>query len=405
MGSGASTRSERRQREVEKHRTLRSVERFVINVYATCPRVESMLLLLSSELAQKAFANFVKSERAEENFLLYSAAIKINEKKLNAYQLSKEVEHIIIEFLQPDTAMQVMVSKQLQDAAMAILNADKDSEEYTKNIAKLLNNIVDESVFLMARDQFNRFILSKYYKTWRSAESSHAMATTAEDATEMAKRRGNASVSASHTIASERSTSNGGHQRRKLTRHEDLSVRAFINIDVKEIGRLLGAESWLTALLAAAEGLPLSFSLASARKDRKGFPLLYVNKYFEKLSGFARSDVLGKGCRFLQCPDTERDKVLQMSDALRTAQQCCVVLTNKSFQGRIFKNLVALKPIFSESGVYCYVIGIQIDVTREVDNYESKLKLAMELIDMLPSVLLVDDEHKSGCLPIGGNKD
>jgi hypothetical protein len=46
----------------------------------------------------------------------------------------------------------------------------------------VVNRMQDEAVFIMAREQFSRFILSKYYKTWRSAESSYAIAQTPEDA-------------------------------------------------------------------------------------------------------------------------------------------------------------------------------------------------------------------------------
>jgi PAS domain-containing protein len=75
---------------------------------------------------------------------------------------------------------------------------------------------------------------------------------------------------------------------------------------VQEISRLLGSESWLAALVAAAEGLALSFSLATAHRDRKGFPLLYVNKYFEKLTGYPRNEVIGRNCKFLQGIDTAK---------------------------------------------------------------------------------------------------
>jgi hypothetical protein len=77
---------------------------------------------------------------------------------------------------------------------------------------------------------------------------------------------------------------------KKIMKPSDLSVSALSGIFRSAKSEVLGSrDSWLTILLAAVEALPIAFSLASAKEGKeKGFPLIYVNKYFEKLTGYSR---------------------------------------------------------------------------------------------------------------------
>ena len=63
----------------------------------------------------------------------------------------------------------------------------------------------------------------------------------------------------------------------------------------------LRSQSWLPGLLAVAHKLPIPFSLATASQQKHGFPLIYVNPAFEKLTGYCQSDISGLNCEFLQC--------------------------------------------------------------------------------------------------------
>lgn len=393
MGGGVS-RAERREKEVKRHRLLKAVERFVINVYATCPRMESMRFILSSEMASRAFGHFVESERADENLHLYNDILEIRKTKVTPYQLCKHVERIVQQYVGADTAMQVMVSEVLRNDFVEMARADRDDPHLVQKIWKLFDRLLDECIFLMARDQFHRFILSKYYKSWRAAESYHAIAHTTEDASKGIDEKG----LMEKNIYSMSHTPNKSSRRK---RSQDLSVRAFANVDVYEIGTLLGSESWLAALLAAVEALPICFSLATGRKDRRGFPLMYVNKYFERVTGYSRAEALGKSCRFLQCSDSEPESIAKFSEALRLGNSAQIIITNMTVDRIKFKNLVSIKPVFDDQKRLCYVMATHIDVTKEVDGCVAKMKLAADLMEMLPQLILTDDDDAhSPCLPI-----
>ena len=113
MGSGSSvSREERKQKEVQRFAMIHQVEKFVINAYACCPRVERMRLMLSSEMARKAFSSFVKSEHAEEILALYIMASDLSKPKerVNIYIISKEFMKLVVTYIQASdsaTATQV----------------------------------------------------------------------------------------------------------------------------------------------------------------------------------------------------------------------------------------------------------------------------------------------------------
>lgn len=46
-------------------------------------------------------------------------------------------------------------------------------------------------------------------------------------------------------------------------------------------------------------------------------PLIYVNAAFETITGYSRSDVLGRNCRFLQGGATDRETVAEIRSGAR----------------------------------------------------------------------------------------
>lgn len=61
----------------------------------------------------------------------------------------------------------------------------------------------------------------------------------------------------------------------------------------------LGPRSqWLRSLVLTMENLHIPFSMSSARSDRPGFPLIYVNKAFERLTGYDRREIMGQSCKY-----------------------------------------------------------------------------------------------------------
>lgn len=74
-------------------------------------------------------------------------------------------------------------------------------------------------------------------------------------------------------------------------------------------------------------------------------PLVYVNRSFEKLTGYFRTEVLGKNCRFLQGPDTDKTPIAALRNAVVEQAITYAVLKNYTKGGDGFNNFLMLCPI------------------------------------------------------------
>ena len=124
-----------------------------------------------------------------------------------------------------------------------------------------------------------------------------------------------------------------------------------------------------------------------------GAPLIYVNDKFAEMSGFARSDVLGRNCRFMQGPETEPELVASMKASIALGKDCHVKITNYRKNGSTFVNLVSLRPVKDSCGVFRFVIGLhsEIVVTKNPERRESA-DLAPNLDDTITPPLLRHDQ-------------
>jgi phosphoserine phosphatase RsbU/P len=113
------------------------------------------------------------------------------------------------------------------------------------------------------------------------------------------------------------------------------------------------------ALSATAEGI----TIADARLPDR--PIIYANAGFERLTGYAISDVLGRNCRFLQGSGTGLDAINQIHTALREECECTVQLLNYRKDGTPFWNRLSITPVRDASGEVTHFIGVQSDVTEQ----------------------------------------
>ena len=112
--------------------------------------------------------------------------------------------------------------------------------------------------------------------------------------------------------------------------------------------------------------------ISVAEKEGEDTILLYVNPAFEHLTGYKAEDILYQDCRFLQGGDTDRNAVKQIHDAIEATLPVRTILKNYRKDGTVFWNELSVTPFHDEVDQITYYIGIQKDVTKQVE-------LALEL--------------------------
>jgi len=94
-------------------------------------------------------------------------------------------------------------------------------------------------------------------------------------------------------------------------------------------------------------------------------PLIYVNPAFERLTGFAAAEILGRNCRFMQGPLTDQADVARLRTAIARRERVELDLLNHRRDGTPFWNRLMVAPVFCRDGSLRYFVASQIDVTIE----------------------------------------
>lgn len=100
-------------------------------------------------------------------------------------------------------------------------------------------------------------------------------------------------------------------------------------------------------------------------------PLVGVSQRFEEMTGYTRSDILGRNCRFLNygCPMPAKVRH-ELRYTTRTHTRFVGILTNRRKNGEFFKNLLHMSSL--RVGKSMYILGIQADVTNSDANLEEE---------------------------------
>ncbi len=104
-----------------------------------------------------------------------------------------------------------------------------------------------------------------------------------------------------------------------------------------------------------------------ADPDLEDAPIVYANKAFERLTGYGQEDIIGFNCRFLQGEDRDQPARQQIKEAMGKNESIEVTLRNYKKDGTLFHNCLKITPLFDKKKRVIYYLGVQYDITEQVD--------------------------------------
>ncbi|WP_375428103.1 histidine kinase famiy protein [uncultured Sphingomonas sp.] len=93
-------------------------------------------------------------------------------------------------------------------------------------------------------------------------------------------------------------------------------------------------------------------------------PIIFCNQAFVALSGYREEEIVGRNCRFLQGPETDRAVVARVRDAIAAHTDVAVEMRNHRKDGSAFWNALFVSPVFDAAGEMRYFFASQLDVSR-----------------------------------------
>ncbi|RLK48776.1 two-component system CheB/CheR fusion protein [Alkalispirillum mobile] len=149
---------------------------------------------------------------------------------------------------------------------------------------------------------------------------------------------------------------------------EDGAMYAVCTMGLDVTERLRDAQ-WLRLQSLALDAIGSGVAIADA--TRQDLPLVYVNRAFEELSGYPEEEIIGRNCRFLQGSDADPEAVNRISAGLSAQERVSVLLRNCRRDGERFWNRLFLEPVHDEAGALTHYVGVQQDVTEQVEREQA----------------------------------
>lgn len=133
-------------------------------------------------------------------------------------------------------------------------------------------------------------------------------------------------------------------------------------------------------------------------------PIVFVNASFLHLTGYDRAEVMGRNCRFLQGPDTDRTDVQRLRDAIAAREAIEVDLLNYRKDGAPFWNRLLASPVFNEDGDLSYFVASCVDITAEREKLallEHERRELQEEVNRRNAELIASEERLRFALKAG----
>jgi PAS domain S-box-containing protein len=136
-------------------------------------------------------------------------------------------------------------------------------------------------------------------------------------------------------------------------------------------------------------------------------PIVFANDAFFKFTQYSRDEVLGRNCRFLQGPETDRETIRLIREAIQKREPIGVDILNYRKDGSTYWNALYLSPVSNEKNELLYFFASQFDATerrkemkrvadarQELESEVAKRTLELEAALEQKTMLLHEVDHR-----------
>ena len=142
--------------------------------------------------------------------------------------------------------------------------------------------------------------------------------------------------------------------------------------DARIVAELAGLDDGTDPFAAAVRATRMPMIVTDPRQPDN--PVVFVNNAFCRLTGYAREEVLGRNCRFMQGPASDPDAVAQIRAAVAAAEPIEIDVCNHRKDGSAFWNRLLIAPVRSTLGAVDYFFASQLDITAERDSLDKRTR-------------------------------
>jgi PAS domain S-box-containing protein len=133
---------------------------------------------------------------------------------------------------------------------------------------------------------------------------------------------------------------------------------------------------------AAIRATRMSMIITDPRRPDN--PIVFANDACLRLTGYGRDEVIGKNCRFLQGPKTDKAAIAEIRAAIEDKADVSVDILNYRKDGSTFWNALYISPVSNDKGELQFFFASQLDVsdrkrsehriTADKDRFEKAVK-------------------------------
>lgn len=151
-----------------------------------------------------------------------------------------------------------------------------------------------------------------------------------------------------------------------------------------------GSSTQVDILEAAFDSFDNTIVVTDPRQEDN--PIVYVNRGFEKITGYSFEEAVGKNCRFLQGDDHDQPGLTKLREGIEKQEFTSVLLRNYRKDGSMFWNELHITPVFDADGNLVLFTGVQNDVTRRETLASERALLDAAISNVSESILITDTE-------------